>query len=522
MELIEKLKIYTSKSKNGLYTTKEREEYKKICYEICEKVNWQISKLNKIEEKVGIKGTTILRNAKNYIIENQSKSRKYANEYAETKRRETLLNDCYDACEKNDWNIENLRMASRLLKLKEEKIIENAIFYIIKYKYSPKEALEQEEYYKAQFDICNSYGWNFKELNKIALELNLILEEVINNAKIYMVDYKKMTDDDIKQIIITSKKEYLKKYYQNNKKELFDKLLNMPLENSKDIISFISLVTEDNNVRLIALRESGISYAYIYHPKITNKIVVEIENRINIYKKYIETQRKPKKRLKSSVKRGLSISIEQCLEDFIISDCKTLEIYCREKNVDIDEIKRALSHLKKARNSQKIDLYKRYLISILKKGNKEENLISIAHRMIELITNGIETKEGTKRNFDIIDYYSLTNLEFEDFMLLVTPHLKISEIKTLKIYCDRNHIITPEKLDINNLKTEKIKLGYSIQKKDSKEIYYPSLKEIELIEEYLKERNVPFNNTSYKDAMKRLLVNITLNKESNKVLVKIK
>ena len=113
-------------------------------------------------------------------------------------------------------------------------------------------------------------------------------------------------------------------------------------------------------------------------------------------------------------------------------------------------------------------------------------------------------------------------LNFEDFMLLVSPYLNTDEIKTLKIYCDKNHIINPPKLDIEKLKTEQIKLGYNIQKGDSKEIYYPTLDEIELIEEYLKEHNIPFTETSYKAGMKRLLINISLTKDNKKVLAKTK
>lgn len=520
MELIEQLKVCTKKVRWGLHTTKEREEYNRICYEICESVNWQTKQLSEIGEKVGMVGATILRNAKKHITETYEKDQAYANNYAVVKRKEIILKDCYNACEKNDWNIENLRMTSRVLRLKEEKIIENAKLYIIKHKYSPKEALEQEEYYKAQFEICNSYGWNLKEINKISKELNIILEEMINNAKIYILDYKKMTNEEFKQIIINSKKDYIRKYYQNNKKELFDKLLSISKENKEDIISLISLVTENNKVRLTGLRESGISYAYTYHQKNVNKIVIELEARINIYKKYINSTKTPKPTSKKQ--NSIVISSEQCIEDFIVSNFKTMESFCKEKNIDIKEINQTLHSFKKARNKNKLDLYKRYLTSLLTKNSKEIELLATAHKMVELIKNGIEEIDGTKRKFDIIDYYSLMMLDFEDFMILVEPYLNTEEIKCLKIYCDRNYIMNPKDLDINKLKTGKIKLGYSIQKEDSKEIYYPTLAEIELIEEYLKKHNVPFNMTSYKDAMKRLLINISLTKESNQILIKTK
>ena len=141
-------------------------------------------------------------------------------------------------------------------------------------------------------------------------------------------------------------------------------------------------------------------------------------------------------------------------------------------------------------------------------------------KMLELMVNGVPV-EGRKNNrpFDIIDYFSLTQISYEAFYEKVKDVITAEETIAFKTFCNANHFT--KALDLNNpIHYKTFQNVYSMKimaggKFDEKDRYIPgSAREISentkpLLIDFLIKNNIPLCSKSI-HAVQRRFLNRTL------------
>lgn len=68
-------------------------------------------------------------------------------------------------------------------------------------------------------------------------------------------------------------------------------------------------------------------------------------------------------------------------------------------------------------------------------------------KMINYIENGVPLENGEIRNFDIIDYYFMTNLSYDELYEKIKKNLNLKQIRAFKQFCTNNSLVRVRELE---------------------------------------------------------------------------
>ena len=242
-------------------------------------------------------------------------------------------------------------------------------------------------------------------------------------------------------------------------------------------------------------------YVVLYHEDTLEETLQSLKDKMAIYNEYKKELRSKIHKNVEAVKRDDRIqNARPILISFLKSNCKSLEEFCLNSNMTVSKFKTLLK-LFSDEDSLKI--------RVLEKGDK---LNQMEHQMH--LTIGIQVLNKMKngmgyRDFDLLDYYEITDIPLEQLFKKIKKDLCVDDVKLYGLFLSQyqNAKLMNERV-IQNLLDSKQVIGVKVDS-DGKTISN-SGREITLEEklfllDYLKKKNIPFYDEAYRVALSRYL-----------------
>lgn len=368
---------------------------------------------------------------------------------------------------------------------------------------TPEENIKNKFYY----DICCKVEWNYEKIYLLSLKFGKPIPYILNMANLYATNI--LHQEQLPEISKLTREYYSKIKSSNPIKTIFEKL--EKLENNQEIIVYLI----NNEIRLTTLKEYLNDYLNLYKKDLN---VVDLRNlrhnlseKIKLYEEYLTML--DQKNIKTEPKKIDLKNSEILIIEFINGNYSTKEEFCSLKEIKIEEFDEIIFNISKSNE----ELYRKYLDYIQKLNNQKEiNNLEKISKMIYLIKYGV-LENDKLRYFDILDYFTMTNLSFSKVLELCKKNFKpedynyllafINKNRTLNLITDTNieRILSEKNIvgvefDSNNMPI--IGTGYEVSREEK----------IEVLEE-LKSQNFPLFYQLYK---------LTLNRKFNIIHEKTK
>lgn len=219
-----------------------------------------------------------------------------------------------------------------------------------------------------------------------------------------------------------------------------------------------------------------------------------------------------KEKVKADKDMNNTLKKEQDLKDFIESfditpffsdDIKTVDEYCNAFNISKNSFYTYLSYIE----TNNKELYLKVKEKIRKERSQRYSVIvNKTNTIADEIINGIKEDNEATRNFEILDYFLKTKLDFKEFMDIYTENnnVDIESLRKLRQFFKKNKLtnkIIPRQ-ELNG--TTIFMIGDAP--------YEVSKEEKEKTINYLNKKTIPLYTKVYKQALKRC-VNGTLFEE---------
>lgn len=372
-------------------------------------------------------------------------------------------------------------------------------------------------------NISNAMNRKFNNINRLEAAIyKIIVSSDINDIKKY-VYFEHITPYVVKSFIESSR------YYYNmysSEKDLICNKVNKALKLLEDEHKYIhysvalSIIENTNDYNLLkeivrnninSLTKINIStYIYTYKAFLSNKEKIALAelltDKINDIKdKIINDEKMRKQQVKETNLISEYTNIDFSL--FLLPDIKNIDEFCDMFHISRYEFNKYLSVLEKDNN-------KLYLKIKDKLNNlKKQRYAVLNHKVsfiVDSIINGIKKEDDSIREFEILDYFLNTKLDFKDFINIYNDK-DSNTLKALKTFFAKNKLTS--KININ-------------QELSGKTIFminnnpYEVTKEEKLkVINFLKDKEIPLYTKVYKQALKRY-VNGDLILEDDKTLIK--
>ena len=354
-------------------------------------------------------------------------------------------------------------------------------------------------------NIINSNDINY--IKEIVFTNHLspyVIKSFIEKYRFYNRKYSNNLDNIIKKIntaIKSLEKEH--KYIQYS-------IALTKIESSNDLEEIkiivknnITYLTKDNVERFIT----------IYRVTLSDKKKQELEEEL------LKKTEIAKEDIKKDNAADRALGIERRKENlynsidfniFLSSDIKSKDDFCKLMDIRESDFNTLFSMLEVRDN----ELYLKIKGKIRNlQGQRYAVLINKVNSIADNIINGIELEDGSRRNFEILDYFLSTKLDFNEFIDLYNKNrnIDIEYLKAIKIFFAKNKLTN--KLNINQeLDGRTIFMVYDKPYEVSKE-------EKQTVLNYLGVKDIPLYTKVYKQALKRH-INGNLILEDDKKLIK--
>ena len=365
--------------------------------------------------------------------------------------------------------------------------------YKTKKKAIPDKNIKNKFYY----DVCSKVKWDLKKIYSLSLDFGKPIPYILNMANLYVTNV--LHQEPLPEILKLIKQYYSKIKSPNPIKTIFEKLEN--LENHQEIIAY--LINNDTKIKI--LKEYLNDYLTLYKKDLN---VVDFRNlrhnlseKIKLYEEYLLML--DQKNIKTEPQKIDLKNSEILIIEFINGNYSTKEEFCNLKEIKIEEFDEIIFNISKSNE----ELYIKYLDYTQKLNNQKEiNNLEKISKIIYLIKYGV-LENDKLRYFDILDYFTMTNLSFSKVLELCKKNFKpedynyllafINKNRTLNLITDTNieRILSEKNIvgvefDSNNMPI--IGTGYEVSREEK----------IEVLEE-LKSQNFPLFYQLYKLALNR-------------------
>ena len=350
-------------------------------------------------------------------------------------------------------------------------------------------------------NIINSSDINY--IKEIVFTNHLspyVIKSFIEKYRFYNRKYSNNLDNIIKKInasIISLEKEHKYIHYSIALTKIES---SNDLEEIKIIVkNNITYLTKDNVERFIT----------IYRVTLSDKKKQELLKKTEIAKEDIKKDNAADRALGiERRKENLYNSID--FNIFLSSDIKSKDDFCKLMDIRESDFNTLFSMLEVRDN----ELYLKIKGKIRNlQGQRYAVLINKVNSIADNIINGIELEDGSRRNFEILDYFLSTKLDFNEFIDLYNKNrnIDIESLKAIKIFFAKNKLTN--KLNINQELD-----GRTIFMVDDKP-YEVSKEEKQTVLNYLGVKDIPLYTKVYKQALRRH-INGNLILDDDKKLIK--
>ena len=197
---------------------------------------------------------------------------------------------------------------------------------------------------------------------------------------------------------------------------------------------------------------------------------------------------------------------------FLNEDIKSTEEFCKMMNITTHTFKQGLLLLENTDNDLYLEIKNK--LSDLKK-HKYLSIVTQTNKIIEEIIDGISLEDGSKREFEILDFFLEAKLDFKSFIdtCFKVSHLNKEQFKTIRNFVNKNKLSTKI-----NIETEIA--GTNIIIIDDNPYEVKEQEKIETIN-FLKEHNIPLYVKIYRQALRRYITgNLVDANNEDKTLIK--
>lgn len=364
----------------------------------------------------------------------------------------------------------------------------------------------QETYYRKCFEMFDSVNGDKEELNIISKCEGIASTMIAEYAYYYAIKNLCYTKEDLDAMYnynfnLDNIKEMKREVIPSTINYLF---LDLLTEEDPDKIIDLIQMRYDGDVSRLKIRVSNFVVAYF--PSRKDYLISSLRKKIDIYYDYVKEQNEQVQEILEKIYKEKQEKEEQkfydntkyLLETYIEGTYDNKQYFCDCFNIKMDYFNQIICLSEKYAPIT----YQKYKEKIDKQRNRRfAVIISMIYKLIDFIKNGILEEDGSIRQFDIIDYYLFTKIDFDFFLNTINEFnvkLTSEEYKILKTFFAKN-----KKAIKDNFKDiGKILDSNSIQIVGNRIIL---LEEKQLIVKYLKDNKIPQNIITYNLCLRKYL-----------------
>lgn len=425
----------------------------------------------------------------------------------------------------NNSNKNNVELSRQLNKIKLKKLYFLACLDLTEIEKENNRVLI-DNLYKEYYDLCEKCNWNERKLKLLTKKAKMLDDDllkkytfneivILNELQVSeIIDYASFYS---RKIMFKVRNKKNRELMNTDEYEFFDMIVkNKPIEEINNYLKNNIKLSTKNKIK--SLIPSFITN-YSIVENVTNKEVLkQIETKILIT---IDEITIPKINLKNENNMSLK-STENFSEKEINDAKKYIELYIKGKY-------RSPKHFCKDME-MKISIFKRYLTIVSQNDNelfndyqntvKKHNQIKCAlideelTKLANYIKNGIQLEDGTIKEFDLLDFYQLETIPFNNIRGLLNKKditIDVEILKTIREFLNR--YIMQTKITKHSIYMEK---NIIIRNDEEYEITF---EEKQKAIEYLEKNNIPLNKCTYKLSLNRVIYEHSTNKQNNNIKV---
>jgi len=380
------------------------------------------------------------------------------------------------------------------------------------YKEDPNNLEKKKKFYEICYEEYKRAEWYTKKLKTIATQNDMNVEEIKKNAVDYAMNYLNISKEEFRYDVYAHNGKS-KKYAQRPESKynvLLQTLLHIPTKNENEIIETI----EKTNIGIHHLKSLITTFSIVYYTEQKDEIEKNLKEKINVYAEYNNKKRLHKQEILKQQKLMLQQEIEKkdldyakfyvqmFLERHYDSKATFLETtYPKITEQEFERLVKIIEH----QDPILFTTYKERMIQI--KNLNYLYILNVVTNIFNLIKNGIQESYDTIREFDIIDYYLLTDMPFKKFISVIRDTLTTEEIKFLHGFFNKNQSAQIYDPNVVTLIREEIKTySIPIKTKDNTISVIKrtlSLEEKNNILEFIKKNRLPLNYKLYATEVNR-------------------
>ncbi len=355
---------------------------------------------------------------------------------------------------------------------------------------------------------CIMQNDDIDNIKEIVLSYQLspyVIKQFINRETFYYKKYFKKLNS------IINKVENAIKLLENEHKYVHYSVLFSKLEKTTDEKEIIEII-KNNDDKFLTTK-------YIDYFISIYRITLTKDDKDRLKSFLLNKIKKAKKTLKEEKEDNKVLIEERTLKSafnnidfklFLNDNICNINDFCSLMNITRNEFNKYFTLLKDTDNELylKINEKMRNL-----QGQRYAVLINKVNSIADNIINGIELEDGSRRNFEILDYFLATKLDFNEFIDLYNKNVNIDieYLRAIRAFFAKNKLTN--KLNINQELD-----GTTIFMINDKP-YEVSKEEKQTVLNYLRVKDIPLYIKVYKQALKRH-INGNLILDDDKKLIK--
>lgn len=491
------------------------ESFKRYCYDYCESHDWEYDKINPLTLKnVVYNPVTIREFAKEIMLRNEPVCMDYQK--------------CIFFLEQDEYDFFYKYEDIARLILREHEDLKNIM------NYSWLKDNFKSVILKYCFDLCEKYQWNYQNITKYCDDNSINFHSLMELCMIYYQSISKEFEKKQNEKYQDYFKSYIEKYFDSNfclylyikeygQLNIYDTFKTMnnyktKRENSdaKFVTLFDQLLKSNDQKEIINIIQSREQCSYLKRELSqyvfmfwgfkdnTNDIYVSLNEKLNIFKSYLDENAKLKKEtLKQEIRDEQLKCAEVIIQDYLDGDYYTIDDFCQVKNISNSVFFKYLEILKDKNHP----LFSIYTDKQEKSKNERyARLVGRARQIISLMKSGV-VENDKRRDFDLLDYYSMTKLNFDEFLHIIKDRLNTSDYRILRsFFAKYKNDKELKAYDLANIYDSKTTIGVQV---DAKGRVIPNsgrevtLEEKKGIIRYLRFHNIPITSNTYNIAFRR-------------------
>lgn len=389
-----------------------------------------------------------------------------------------------------------------------------------------------QDVYVRQVSSYRNYGLNFQELGSVfqkdisATENTIITLLNMNNLDDLKLFVYSGNITDVAIYLIYDHDIYISKIYSNNKDEIIKKVNKATLELEKEykyisiskIMSIIEKTDDEDLIYKIVKNNQNKNYDVqkfisryrLLKPEQEQK-QIEKELRFKINKAF-QSIKDEKKRKKEAILKVENMKIIKSFHQLLDANYSSLKEFAKKNGFSYGRTMICFQILKQD-NPSFYNEIKRHLDDL--GSRKYKIILTNINKICDEIIHGINLKDGTKKEFDLLDYYLKTKLTFDEFNRLYTQSDDFSINDRRKIAQFLTKVKSNTYFNINQeLESKTVLLVNNEMHTVTKDEKLSTI-------EYLKSKNIPLYYSVYCVALRRFVNGTLVDKEESKENVNI-